>query len=112
MTTIQIILLLGICAIGLYYLLRMRKKVFDILFAGALVAIGVLFILQPELSNKISQKVGVGRGADLVFYISILLFWFIILRLVDRIRRLEQLFTDLVRKESLNEARSSKPPQN
>ena len=46
----------------------------------------------------------VGRGADLIFYISILIFWFVILKLYARIRRLEQIITQVVRKEAIDEA--------
>jgi len=46
----------------------------------------------------------VGRGADLVFYISILIFWFIILKLYARQRKLEQMITDLIRKDALENA--------
>ena len=47
---------------------------------------------------------GVGRGADLLFYICILFFLFIILKLFARIRRLEKTVTDLVRYQAQNEA--------
>jgi hypothetical protein len=49
----------------------------------------------------------VGRGADLVFYTSILIFWFVILKLYARIRRLEQIITQVVRKDAVDEAEKS-----
>jgi hypothetical protein len=45
-----------------------------------------------------------GTWADLVFYISILIFWFIILKLYARLRKLEQTITDIIRKDALNNA--------
>jgi hypothetical protein len=46
----------------------------------------------------------VGRGADLIFYLSIVIFWFVIIKLYVRIRKLEKIVTDVVRKDALNEA--------
>jgi hypothetical protein len=67
-----------------------------------LTAIG--FILWPELTNKIANGLGVGRGADLVYYVCILLFSFALLKLYSRMRRLEQEFTKLVREDALKKA--------
>lgn len=101
MKGIQFILLLGISFIGLYFLTRLRKKILDIFFFAIMIAGAAIFITWPDLTNAIAREVGVGRGADLIFYISILTFWFIILKLFARIRKLEQLFTETIRKDAI-----------
>lgn len=101
MTGIQLLLLTGVAFLALYFIIRLKKKVLDVILLFLMAATAILFILRPELTTKLAARLRVGRGADLVFYVSILLFWFVILKLYARIRKLEQQFTKLVRDEAL-----------
>src|SRR5688572_7139889 len=101
MTGIQALLLTSVVLISFLFITRWRKRTLDIIVLAILATCAVLFILQPELTQRIANKLGVGRGADLVFYISIMLFWFMILKLYARLRSLEQKFTDYIRKDAL-----------
>jgi len=104
MTAIQIVLITGVLFILVYFLQRIQKAVFSVVFMTLLSALAVFFILQPERTNKIAHFIGVGRGADLVFYTSILLFWYIILRMYARIRKLEERVTTLIRQDAINKS--------
>jgi|SRR5687768_13472839 small membrane protein len=104
MSGIQLILLTGIAFIGLYFLLQLKKRSLDIILLFLMVACAVVFILWPGVTNTIAKWIGVGRGADLIFYVSILIFWFISLKLYARIRKLEQQFTKIVREDALKKA--------
>ena len=107
MNGIQIILLIGVIFIGFYFLVRLRRKVLDIFTLSVMICCALILIIWPDSSNFIADKLGVGRGADLVFYISILIFWFVILKLYARLRNLERDFTRFVRENALNNARES-----
>ena len=104
MNGIKILLITGLAFIAVYFFIRLRNSLFDISLLLLLIATATVFVLFPDLSNDIAHKLGVGRGADLVFYTSILIFWFVILKLYARIRRLEQTITQIVRKDALDEA--------
>ena len=104
MNGIQIILIGGVVAIFVYYIARFRSAFIDLLILFIFSGLAVFFILFPEKTNLIAQKVGVGRGADLLFYCCILFFLFILIKLFARIRRLEKTLTDLVRKQAKDEA--------
>lgn len=104
MNGIKILLITGILFIAVYFFVRMRNTILDILLLVALVAGGIVFVLFPDITNRIAHWLGVGRGADLIFYTSIILFWFVILKLYARIRRLEQTVTALVRKDAIENA--------
>jgi hypothetical protein len=108
MSGIKILLITGVALIAVYFYLRLRNSVFDLVLLLLLIATAIFFILSPESANTVAHKLGVGRGADLVFYTSILIFWFVILKLYARIRRLEQTITRIVRKDALDEAVSAK----
>lgn len=109
MTGIQIILISGLLLTWLLYFIRRRNTIADIIVLAVIIGVAVTFILLPEWTNVIAHKLGVGRGADMVFYLCILLFCFIVLKLYARLRKLEQMITELLRKEALRE---SKKPTN
>ncbi len=103
MTPIQLILIIGFLFIGLFYFVRLRNRIADVLLLFILVGVAVLFILFPEWTNVLAKKLGVGRGTDLVLYLCIVLFYFVILKLYARMRKLEQQITDLIRKQAIDE---------
>lgn len=104
MSGIQVILIGGVVAIFLYYVFRLRNALLDMLAIFLFSALGIFFILFPEYTNVIARKLKVGRGADLLFYVCILFFLFVILKLYARIRRLERSLTELVRQQAKQEA--------
>jgi len=104
MSGIQRLLLTGVALICLYIVIRLKKKLLDLVLLLALVAAAVVFILWPDITTRLAEKLGVGRGADLVFYVSILIFWFVVLKLYARIRQLEKSFTQIIREDALKKA--------
>lgn len=110
MNGIQILLIFGVSLLFLYYVMRLKKTVLDIAMVIVLMSAAILFILWPDLTNKIAHALGVGRGADLLYYVCILLFSFALLKLYARMRRLEQQFTALVREDALKNAKPKQEP--
>jgi hypothetical protein len=104
MNGIQVLLIGGVMAIFLYYVFRLRSAIIDLLALSFFSGLAIFFILFPRYTNIIAGKLGVGRGADLLFYICILFFLFIVLKLFARIRRLEGTVTQLVRQQAKDEA--------
>lgn len=62
---------------------------------------GIIITIFPNISSKIANLLGVGRGVDLIFYISIVfgLLGFIVL--YSKYRKMEIMLTELIRKESI-----------
>ena len=79
MTLIQVALAAGVILIGAYMYVRLRSTLFDVFLIGFFILSGTLLVLFPEYSNKIAHWAGVGRGADLLFYLSILFLFFLIM---------------------------------
>lgn len=104
MNGIKILLITGVAFIAVYFFIRLRNSILDILLLLGLIAAAIVFILFPDITNQLANRLGVGRGADLVFYTSIIIFWFVILKLYARIRKLEQLLTTIVRNKAIEEA--------
>jgi hypothetical protein len=107
MTGIQIILISGLLLASLFYFIKWRNSIADVVVFTLLVGTAITFILFPDWTNVIANQLGVGRGADLVFYLCILLFCFVVLKLYARLRRLEKIITDLIRKDTLDESKKN-----
>jgi hypothetical protein len=74
----------------------------------AIVLIGLIFVWIPDLTNAIARLVGVGRGADLIMYIWIVLNLLFILRLHIKMREQSEALTQLARQIALNNAEPTK----
>ncbi len=56
----------------------------------------------PDLTTKVANILGIGRGADLVFYLSITLLFYLIFRIYVKIEKIERDITKVVREDALN----------
>ena len=107
MNGIQILLIAGVVVTMLFYIVRLRSAIFDLIIFAVFSGLAIFFILFPEYTNDIAHKMGVGRGADLLFYMCIFFFFFVVLKLFARIRRLESTLTDLIRQQAIKDANST-----
>lgn len=57
----------------------------------------------PQTTDVIAKFVGVGRGADVVIYVSLLALFYLVFRLYVKIEQVEGEITRLVRKLSLDD---------
>lgn len=110
MNGIKILLIAGVIFIAVYFFQRFRNSILDLVVLLVLISGAVVFIIFPDLTNRIAHFLGVGRGADLVFYVSILIFWIVILKLFSRIRKLEQMVTSVIRKDAIDKADKDRNP--
>lgn len=111
MSGIQVLLISLVLLIGFYFFIRLRSQLIDILILFILASTAILFILFPDLTNRLAHRLGVGRGTDLVFYVSTLTFWFVVLKLYIRQRKLEQTITEIIRQQAINEAEKKDKPE-
>jgi hypothetical protein len=61
----------------------------------------------PDLTSRVAQAVGVGRGADVVVYLAVILLFYVIFRIYLRLDRMERDITVLVRRLAVDEAERS-----
>ena len=80
---------------------KLRRKAF---FAWVIFWIIVSAVaLLPQTTQLIASVVGIGRGADLVVYVSLIAVFYLIFRVFVKIESLEGEITKLVRKIALEE---------
>ena len=111
MNGIQVLLISGVVVIFTYYASRFRNALIDLAALVIFAGLGIFFILFPDYTNVVAKKLGVGRGADLLFYSCILFFLFIILKLFARLKRLEDKITELVRQQAIKNASGNQKDQ-
>ena len=74
-------------------------------------AAAMYFVWAPETANVIAHKLGVGRGADLIFYCWGLISFAVLLNLHFKMRKRDEQMTILARKLAILEAESHLPVQ-
>jgi hypothetical protein len=102
---IQWILLIGLALSLLLAVAVLKNQLLGRLFFVSQFALGVLFVLKPDLSSQLARLVGIGRGTDLVLYLFIVFCYLSGLSILAKFRRLERQQTLLVRQLALAAAR-------
>jgi hypothetical protein len=108
LTGIQLILLSGFAFLALYFFTKLRNRIADAVIFLVFAGLGVVFVISPEWTNILAKKLGVGRGADLIFYTCIIAFSFVIMMLYSKVRKLEQTITQIIRNKAKENATLSK----
>ena len=69
-------------------------------------AVGVAFIT-PESLTKIANLLGIGRGADLVLYVAVVVVFYLMFRIFIRLEKMERDITKVVRRDTIHQANSN-----
>ncbi len=101
MIPIQVVLIAGLLLIGFEYFSRLRSRLWDRALVVGFGAAGIALVAWPDFSTAVAHRFGVGRGADLLFYISLLGIGFSLLLLFSYLRELQGKITRLTRELAL-----------
>lgn len=58
----------------------------------------------PRVTTTVANAVGVGRGADLLVYLALLALFYVAFRLYNKVERIEEDITSLVRELAIEQA--------
>lgn len=103
---IQIILLIIIAIIVLRLIAKKKSKELNgKQFSGWLLIwlLAAIVVIWPDLTVRLANLVGIGRGADLVVYSALIFLFYFIFRLLLRIEKMEKNLTKIVREEALKD---------
>lgn len=67
---------------------------------------GIFIILRPETATLAANLVGIGRGADFIVYISVIIVFYLVYRILVRQEKMEKEITKIVREISIVRART------
>ena len=104
MKLIQFILLTGFFLSILSYFRWFRKAIFDKIVMVLIFISACYFVLNPDSTTKLAVWLGVGRGTDLLLYLSLITFSYLLLLLYAKIKNQEKQLAELARKQALLEA--------
>lgn len=101
---IKIVLILFILFVISKVALRYKDKVISlqefILWTIFWFSVGFVVIF-PEITSIVASWLGVGRGVDLVIYISVLILFYLVFRTLARLDKIEKDITKIVREAAL-----------
>ena len=81
----------------------------EILFWGSLFSVAIVGVFDPKFTNFLAQQLGIGRGVDVVLYVSVVLLFYLIFRTNVMLEDTRHEITKLVREIALqNESKVSK----
>ena len=101
LVSISFLLLLTATVIFNQKLSRVLKTGLSVLFT-----FGILFLLKPEILDRIAQSIGVSYGSDLVFYLTTILVFYLGVIGYQKSRSMEKKIEYLARQIALNSAMS------
>ena len=106
LTGIQIILFILILLLFVRTVKRLREgSIRQAAFIGwtLLWVIGGAAVIFPDSTGRIAEIVGVGRGVDVVVYIAVVVLFFLLFKMYNRLNTMEGEITKLVRLLALHD---------
>ncbi|KKU92417.1 MAG: hypothetical protein UY21_C0001G0040 [Microgenomates group bacterium GW2011_GWA1_48_10] len=111
MTLIQLLLSIFLLFALSRVILRFRGgqlSPLEFAFWSILFVAAIFGIFLPEQTSQLAKILGIGRGADLVVYVSIVIIFYLVFRLYIMIENLRHEITEIVRKIALENVIKSK----
>lgn len=109
MTKIQIALLVSLVILLFLYLRYFKSKLVNRLFFLVFFGLGIVFVINPDISQKVATFFGVGRGVDFVIYFLLVVFLFLFINIFYRLRNMDKTITDFIRSKAIEEAKKNEP---
>jgi hypothetical protein len=95
------VIIVATVLIFLLYALRLRTVLRDRIVFAVIVVVGIALAIHPDLSTRLANAIGIGRGADLMLYVFILFSLFQTVHLAARLKTIDARITSMVRDSAL-----------
>jgi len=103
---IKIVIILFILIISWRTVLRFKKNDITsrelIIWLIFWVLVGIATLI-PKKTDVIAQFLGVERGADLLVYLSIIVLFFVVFRIIVKLEKIDRALTKIVRNAALKD---------
>ena len=110
-TAIQLLALVFVGFAASRVILRAKDKkisITELFFWLAVWTVLILVVFFPGLTSPAADFIGVGRGNDVIIYVSIGLLFYLMFRLYVKIEEIQQDITQVVRMTAINEKKKRK----
>ena len=71
------------------------------------VAVGIVF-WKPEIATQLANSFGIGRGADFIIYLSIILIFYQLFKIFSHLEKIEENITKITRRIAIDNAEDNK----
>lgn len=108
---VQILLTVFLLFVLSRVILQLRSAQISIatfIFWGGLFLVALVGVLDPRLTVVAAGYLGIGRGADVIIYLSIALIFYLIFRLSINLEETRREISELVRSLALKEQKQQK----
>lgn len=78
-------------------------SLFGFIFWSGIFGLATVVVLFPGLTSSVAVALGIGRGADVVVYLSVSLLFYLVFRLYIYIEDLRHDITEIIRKVALKD---------
>ena len=106
----QVILVIILIIFGLY-VFRLRTVLTDRIILLLLACGGLVLVIYPDLSTRLANSIGIGRGTDLILYVFILFSLFYFVGISSDLKKIERQLTEVVRAQALQHPQFGNDPQ-
>lgn len=76
-------------------------------WAGVFIA-AMIGVLKPDLTSQVAKFLGIGRGADVVIYSSVVILFYLIFRITIALEEIRSEITYIIREVALKEYKNEK----
>lgn len=104
-TIIQLILSVSLILLLIMYLRFFRNRLFNAFFFIGFFLVGIVFVLRPNITQRIADFFGVGRGVDVVIYLLLVAFFFMFIAMFYKTRHLGKTIIEMVRNRAIDNAK-------
>jgi hypothetical protein len=104
----QILFSLLLVGMALYAYLQKHKSPYFFYTLTILILMGIYLLWNPIDATRLANLIGVGRGADLLLYVWVVMSFLIIINLHHKLRQLMEFVTILSRKIVILEAEAAR----
>lgn len=101
----QVTLVAALLVVFLFAMTQKRRAPVPSLMMAAVSLGGVVLAASPDSATTLAHSVGIGRGADLIFYCFIVCMLFAVLNIHLRLRAENERLTELTRTLAIHSAR-------
>ncbi|MEO0897557.1 MAG: DUF2304 domain-containing protein [Bacteroidota bacterium] len=112
MNIFQWIMLPILVVLTLFLFGRLKKQPWIRVIVLLIMGLGMVFLIQPEWSTEVANFLGIGRGVDLLIYLSMLGLTLACILLYVRTVELDKKLEALVRQDALKEIREEEAKNN
>lgn len=108
---LQLVLLVFLLFAVSRVLLQLRQgnlTVVSFLFWGGVFIAAMIGVLEPEVTSSFARLLGIGRGADVVIYLSIVILFYLIFRITIAIEEVRGEITYIIRQLALKNDKKRK----